>query len=57
MYDRLIEDDRFSSEQIPSEAQWFLDTTVSAGGFSAYQTVSGSNPLDLFGSGDRDEDL
>ena len=57
IYNRLKEDDRSSGTQTVAEAQWRLDTLISGGGFSAYRMVSGSNPVDLFGWGDRDEDL
>ena len=57
IYNRLIEDDRFSSGRILSEVQWCLNTMLSAGGFSAYQMVFGSNPVDSFGWDDGDEDL
>ena len=56
MYNRFIEDDRFSGRQILSELQWRLDTMISAGGFSARQMLVGSNPADLFGWEDADED-
>ena len=37
--------------------QWFLNTIISASDHSAYHLVFGSNPVDLFGLGDKDEDL
>ena len=40
-----------------SEAQWCLNTAKPPGGFPAYQMVFGSNPADLFGQADNDEDL
>ena len=49
IYNRLIEDDRFSNKTIPSEVQWRLNTMLSASGFSAYQMV--------FGWGGGGEDL
>ena len=56
-YNRLIEDDRFPSGQILSEAQWRLNTTLASSGFSAYQMVFGSNPADLFGWDGSEEDI
>ena len=44
------------SKTIPSEVKWCLDTTPSTGGSPAYQKVFGSDPVDLFGWGDGDED-
>ena len=57
IYNRLVEDDRFSSEEILGEVQWRLNTMLATSGFSAYQMVFGSNPADLFGWGDSEEDL
>ena len=57
IYNRPIEDDRFSYTTILSEVQWCLNTMRSAGGFSAYQIVFGSNPVDFFGWEDGGEDL
>ena len=37
---RLKEGDRFPGKQILAEAQWFLYTLISGGGFPAYQMVS-----------------
>ena len=54
IYDRLVEDDRFSSEKILGEVQWRLNTMPSPGGFSAYQTVFRSNPADLLGWDDTE---
>ena len=54
---RLREDDRFSGKQILAEALWCLNTLISRSGFSAYRLVFGSNPVDLFGWQDEDEDL
>ena len=45
IYNRLIEDDRFSRSRILSEVQWRLNTMLSASGFSAYQMVFGFNPV------------
>ena len=56
IYNRLIEDDRFSSGQILSEVQYCLNTMLSSCGFSAYHVVFGSNPADLF-RWDDSEDL
>ena len=57
MYNRSKEDDRPSGKQIPAEVHWCLNTPISSGGFSAYQTVCRSNPGDLYRWEDRDEDL
>ena len=57
IYNRLAADDRFASKQILSEVQWCLNTLPSYSGYSAYQLVFGSNPANLFGRGDADEDL
>ena len=56
-YNRLKADRVFSGSQISTKAQWCLNSMVSASGFSAYQLVFGSNPMDLRGWGDSDEDL
>ena len=34
-----------------------MNTLVSASGYSAYQLVFGSNPMDLYGWDDSDDDL
>ena len=57
IFNRLIEDDRFPSGQILGEVQRCLNSMLASSGFSAYQMVFGSNPADLFGWGDSDEDL
>ena len=57
IYNRPMADDRFPSKQIPSGVQWCLITLIPAGGYSACQMVFGSNPVDLFGRDDGDEDL
>ena len=57
IYNRLVEDDRFSKKMILLEAQWCLNTMLSACRFSAHQMVLGSNPADLCGWEDKDEDL
>ena len=54
---RLKADRFFTGPQILAEAQWCLNSRVSASGCSAYQLVLGSNPTDLYGRGDTDEDL
>ena len=36
IYNRLVEDDRFSSEKILGEVQWCLNTVLSTSGFSAF---------------------
>ena len=51
-----MEDNRFPSRQILAEGQWCLNATISAGGFSANPMVFGSNPMDLFGWEDADDD-
>ena len=57
VYNRLVENDRLSNTAILAEAQWRLNTMLSASGFPAYQVVFGSNPEDFFGWEDGDEDL
>ena len=57
IYNRLIVDDRFSSDTILSEVQWCLNTMLSSSVFSSYQMVFGSNPIDLYGWEDSEEDL
>ena len=52
-----MEGDRLSGEQILPMAQWGLNALAPGWGFSAYQMVSGSNPADLVGWEDKDEDL
>ena len=50
-------DDRLSGEQILSEVPWCLNTLMPGGGYSAYQFVFGSNPIDSSGRDDKDGDL
>ena len=57
IYNRLKEDRHYTGPQILTEVQWCLNTLVSASGYSAYQLVFGSNPMDLYGWGDSDDDL
>ena len=57
IYNRPKADRFYTGSQILTEAQWRLNTMVSASGYSAYQLVFGSNPMDLYGWGDTDEDL
>ena len=57
IYNRLVEDDRFSSKQILSEVPWRPRTLIPAGGFSANQMAFGPNSADLFGWQDRDADF
>ena len=57
IYNGPIEDDRFLNKTILAEVQWCLNAMLSASGFSAYQMVFGSNPVDLFGWEDGDEDM
>ena len=49
IYSRLVEDYRFSRADISGEVQWCLNTMLSSSGFSVYQMVFGSNPVDIFG--------
>ena len=42
--------------QFLAEVQWRLETLISGGCFSVYQMVSGSNPAELVGWGDKNED-
>ena len=57
IYSRLQADRYYAGSQTLTAAQWCLNTMVSASGYSAYQLVFGSNPMDLYGWGDSDEDL
>ena len=57
IYTRLKADRYYTGPQILAEAQWCLNTLVSASGYSAYQLVFGSSPMDLYGWGDADDDL
>ena len=57
IYNRLEENRHYPGPQILSEVQWCLNTLVSASGYSAYQLVFGSNPMDLYGWDDSDDDL
>ena len=50
-------DDRFSGAQILAEVQWRLGNLISGSGFSAYQMVFRTNPVDVYGWEDKDEDL
>ena len=43
-------------QRISAEVQWRLNSPISGGGYSAYQLVSGSDHVDLFGWGDKDKD-
>ena len=53
----LAADVRFPGKQILSGIQWCLNALISAGGYSAYQMVCGSNTMGPFSWDDRDEDL
>ena len=57
IYNRLQADRYYAGSQILTEAQWSLNTSVSASGYSAFQLVFGSNPMDLYGWDDSDDDL
>ena len=57
IYNRLKADRYYTGPQILAEAQWRLNTLVSASGYSAYQLVFGSNPMDLYGWDDSEDDL
>ena len=50
-------DGRFSGRQVLTEVQWCLNTLISASGYSAFRLVFGSNPVDLYGWGDSEDDL
>ena len=43
----------FSGEQLLAEVHWRLNAHTSGGGYSAYQLVFGSNPVDLVGWGEN----
>ena len=47
IYNRLIEDDRFSSGEILGEVQWCLNAMLSSSGISAYHMVFGFDPADF----------
>ena len=48
IYNRLQADRYYAGAQIPTEAQWPLNSPVSAGGYSAYRLVFAPNPTDLY---------
>ena len=43
--------------QVAARAQWYLNTMISASGYLAFSLVFGSDPVDLYGWDDREEDL
>ena len=47
-------DDPYSGRQILAGAQWRPNTMISASGYSAFQFVFGSNPVDLNGWDDQE---
>ena len=53
----MVADERSAGEQISAEVQWRLNTLISSSEYSANRLVFGSNPADLFGRGDKDDDL
>ena len=55
IYNRLQADRYYAGAQILTEVQSCLNTLVSAGGYSAYQLVFGSNPTDLYSWDDSDD--
>ena len=57
LHGRIVADDRFSGNEIPSEAHWCLNTRIFGGEYSAYQLVFVSIIVGLFGWGGKDEDL
>ena len=57
IYNRLKAGGRYAGRQLIAEVQFCLITMLSTNGFSAYQMVFGSNPVDNLGWGDEDEDL
>ena len=57
IYNRMQADGQYAGRQLISEAQFRLNATQSANGFSAYQMVFRSIPADNFGWGDEDADL
>ena len=56
-YFRLATDGRLSNKQIPSKVQRCLNSLLSAGGYSAYQPVFGSNSVLLLGWGADGKEL
>ena len=56
IYNRLKVDARVPGKQILAGARWRLNTLISREGSSANRRVSRSNPVDLYGLEDRDED-
>ena len=57
IYNRLKEDNRFSCTHTLAEAPWRLAALIPGSGFSAYDMALRSNPVDLYGWEDKDEDL
>ena len=57
MNNRMVAGDRFSSEQILTEARNCMNTLLPASEYSAKQMVFGSNPADLYEWGGDDEGL
>ena len=57
IYNRLVEDDSLSSDEILGEAQWCLNLRLSTGRFSAYRLVFGSFPADVSGWVDCEDGL
>ena len=55
-YNRLKDDHRASGKQTLAEVQWCLHTHLGRE-FSAYRAVFGSDPVDHYGWGGKDEDL
>ena len=57
IYNRLKGGRQYTGPQILAEVQWCLNTLVSASVYPAYQLVFGSDPMDLYGWDDSDDDL
>ena len=57
IYTRLVADRSFSSKQILTEVQHYLETLHSASRHSAYQMAFGSRPAGFLAWGATDEDL
>ena len=57
IYYRLVADGRYAGKQFLSEVQFRLDAMQLSSGFSSYQLVFGSNPVDNYGWRDGGGDL
>ena len=54
---RVVAVDRLCGTKISAEIQGSLNSLISESGAPAYRSVFGTNPVDLFGRGDKGEDM